>query len=164
MRAELDEGCVIKASTQFWSQMLAMTLAPKPFPDTFCVAAGHLLASVDLAGVWKGRIEVRMNESLAYEATAAMMMATPDTVSEEDVLDAVKEIANIIGGVIKASLPRPCTMTVPSSAVSGETFCSRKKTEDSMVVAFQHEAGELMVRVWEQEYMAAASEMVEAVA
>jgi len=62
MRAMIDEQCVINANAQFWEQMLAMTLDPLADPEEFCVAAGHVLGSVNLGGVWKGRIEVRLAE------------------------------------------------------------------------------------------------------
>jgi hypothetical protein len=65
MRAQIDEQCVIKANSQFWEQMLAMTLDPVSVSGEFCVAAGHVMGSVNLGGVWKGRIEVRMAEGLA---------------------------------------------------------------------------------------------------
>ena len=74
MRAQVDEQCVIKANSQFWEQMLAMTLDTLPASQEFCVGAGHVLGSVNLNGVWKGRIEVRMAEGLAYKATATMLM------------------------------------------------------------------------------------------
>jgi CheY-specific phosphatase CheX len=142
---------VIKANAQFWEQMLAMTLNPMAVPGEFCVSAGHLLGCVALEGVWKGRIEVRMGEGLAYQATAAMLMQPLENVAEVDALDATKEIANMIAGVIKSSLPRPCSMTVPESTVEAAGFCSLPQTEDSLVVAFRHASGDLMVRVWEQE-------------
>jgi CheY-specific phosphatase CheX len=151
MRARLDEQSVIKANAQFWEQMLAMKLEPMPSAEQFCVEAGHMLGSVALSGVWKGRIEVRMASGLAYAATAAMMMQAMDTVGEADALDATKEIANMIAGTIKSSLPRPCSMTVPESAVEQEEFCCSVAADDSLIVAFHHPAGDLVVRVWEQE-------------
>jgi CheY-specific phosphatase CheX len=150
MQVELDEGAIIKASDQFWEQMLAMKLEPTAFPDQFCVAAGHLEASVRFSGVWDGRIEVRMAEKLAHLATAAMLMQPLETVTEVDTLDATKEIANMIAGVIKSSLPRPCAMTVPESVVSNKKFCSYARTHNSVVVAFRHESGDLMVCVSEE--------------
>ena len=151
MRVQLDEQSVIKAKSQFWEQMLAMTLNPLAESGEFCLSAGHLHGCVTLGGVWKGRIEVRMGEGLAYQATAAMMMQLLESVAEADALDATKEIANMIAGVIKSSLPRPCTMTVPESTVEAAGFCSAGQTEDSLVVGFRHASGDLMVRVWEQE-------------
>ena len=68
-----------------------------------------------------------MNVGLAYQATAAMMMQPLETVAEADALDATKEIANMIAGVIKSSLPRPCTMAVPESTVeAGDSAPWRK--------------------------------------
>ncbi|MGA3372091.1 MAG: chemotaxis protein CheX [Terracidiphilus sp.] len=151
MKALIDEQCVIKANSQFWGQMLAMSLDKMTAPQEFSVGAGHLLGSVDLGGVWKGRIEVRMAGGLAYVATAAMLMQPLETVGETDALDAAKEIANMIAGVIKSSLPRPCTMTVPESAVEAKDFRGPAQTEDSLMVAFHHASGDLMVRVWERE-------------
>jgi CheY-specific phosphatase CheX len=151
MKAQVDQECVIKANTQFWEQMLAMTLDHTLIPEEFCVGAGYILGSVTLSGKWRGCIEVRMANKLAYEATAAMMMQPVDAVVEADALDATKEIANMIAGTIKSSLPRPCAMAVPESAVISEGFCAQPRTEDSLVVAFRHTAGDMMVRIWEHE-------------
>src|ERR1035438_4814765 len=105
MRAPIDRQSVIKANAQFWEQMLAMDLEVMPSPEEFSAAVGHLLASVSLLGAWKGRIDVRIGSSLAYQATAAMMMQPLDTVTQADALDAAKEIANMIAGTLKSSLP-----------------------------------------------------------
>jgi CheY-specific phosphatase CheX len=153
MRAQLDEQCVIYANDQFWSQMLAMTFDPLPFTEMIFVGGRHFLASVDLTGGWRGRIEVRMAEQLAYETTAAMLMQTVASITQADVLDAAKEIANMIAGIIKSSLPRPCTMTVPQSVVEIEAYSSPALTASSMAVAFRHAAGGMMVRVSEQQVL-----------
>jgi CheY-specific phosphatase CheX len=151
MQARLDEQSVITANAQFWEQMLVMTLDLMMIAEQFYVSAGHILGSVNLSGAWQGRIEVRMAKGLAYEATAAMMMQPVETVGEADALDAAREIANMIAGTIKSSLPRPCSMAIPESAVETVGFCARPQTEDSLSVAFHHATGDLMVRVWEQE-------------
>lgn len=151
MRVQLDEESVISANSQFWEQMLAMKLEPVLLPTAqkLCIGTRHLLATVKLSGMWKGRIEVRIDERLAYCATAAMLMQPMETVGEADTLDATKEIANMIAGVIKSSLPRPCTMTVPESAVEAAAFCELQRTENTLAVGFRHADGDLMVRVWE---------------
>jgi len=152
MRAGVDFECVVKANAQFWEQMLAMRLEAVPFAEEFCLGSGHMLGSVGLTGVWKGRIEVRLAGGLAYAATAAMMMQALETVAEADALDATKEIANMIAGTIKSSLPRPCSMSVPEAAVDGDGFCAGAATAESLAVVFRHGAGEMMVRVVELEY------------
>lgn len=154
MRAQIDERCLINASAQFWEQMLAMTLDAIPQPYQFSAAAGHVLGTVNLSGVWTGRVEVRMAAGLAYHATAAMMMQPLDAIEPADALDATKEIANIIAGSIKSALPRPCSMTVPESGFQTEECPAQPASEDSLVVAFRHSSGDLVVRLWEQECQA----------
>ena len=149
MQACLDEQSVINANSQFWEQMLALKLEPVPMAEVFCVGKRHLLGSVELSGVWSGRIEVRIDEKLAYLATSAMLMQPLDTVLEADMLDATREIANMIAGVLKSSLPRPCSMTVPESAVEAARVCELQRAENSLAVGFRHEDGDLMVRVSE---------------
>jgi CheY-specific phosphatase CheX len=152
MIALLDEQSVVKANAQFWEQMLAMTLVTVSSSEERCIGGGHILGTVTLDGVWKGRIEVRLAAGLAYAATAAMMMQAVDTVGEADVLDAIKEIANMIAGTLKSSLPRPCSMSVPESAVERAGFCDSAAV-DTLAVAFRHGAGVMLVRVCGQECM-----------
>ena len=151
MRAEIDEQSVIGANSQFWEQMLDLKLEPVPMAEIFCVGTRHLLGTVELSGVWKGRIEVRIDEKLAYMATAAMLMQPVDTVGEADTMDATKEITNMIAGVIKSSLPRPCAMTVPESIVEPERVCEAQRTDHTLAVGFRHAEGDLMVHVREDE-------------
>ena len=144
---QLDEKSIIKASLQFWDQMLAMALDPLVASEEFCLGAGHLVGTVNLSGAWHGRIEIRMDSELALHATAAMLMQPVDAVVESDQMDAVKEIANMIAGVIKSSLPRPCAMTVPEAGVNPERFCGAMRNAYSVAVAFHHDAGKMLVCV-----------------
>jgi len=151
MNLEINVENVIKANTQFWEQMLTMTLETAPISEAICMESGHLLGAVVLDGVWKGRIEIRIATNLAYEATAAMMMQARETVESSDVLDAAKEIANMVAGTIKSSLPRPCTMSVPESRMEDTGICFAPRTENTLSVAFRHTSGDLMVRIREQQ-------------
>jgi len=151
MWAQLDEESVIRANAQFWEQMLAMKLEPIANVTEFCLSPGHFLGRVHLSGDWCGLIEVLLAEQLALSATAAMLMQSADTVAQSDTLDATKEIANMIAGSIKSSLPRPCTMTVPESAVELTGFCGLPRTQDTLALGFHHADGDLVVRIWEQE-------------
>jgi hypothetical protein len=151
MRVRLSAECIINASAQFWGPMLAMALEPAQANGQVCVGAGHLVGSVTLTGAWVGRIEVRLAQGLAHEATVAMLMMPAESVGEADTLDATKEIANIIAGVIKSCLPRPSAMTVPEAGVEQESFADKPETGNSLAVEFRHPSGDLLVRVCELE-------------
>lgn len=149
MPMAIDEGCIIRASEQFWEQMLAMQLTPVAGPEELNLAAGHVQGRVWLSGAWEGEIEVRMAETLAMMATSVMLMQPLETVAEADTLDATREIANMIAGNIKSALPQPSRMTLPEAAVECAAFQGSTRTADSLGVAFQHAAGDLVVRVQE---------------
>ncbi|MGD0913424.1 MAG: chemotaxis protein CheX [Terracidiphilus sp.] len=151
MRFKVDERHVIEATSRFWDQMLAMKLEPEPILKQFCVGHKHLLGRIDLKGAWKGRVEIRMAEDLARAATAAMMMQPIETVAEADMMDAISEVANMIAGVIKSSLPQPCEMSLPHSAVELCNFCGVEAGGNAIDVAFRHAEGKMVVRVWEDE-------------
>jgi chemotaxis protein CheX len=150
MPSHLDEESLVRANAQFWEQMLGMQMDTVPFAEEFCVDPGHVLVSVDLFGEWNGRIEVRITMDLANVVTAAMLMQPVEAVVEADTLDATREIVNMIGGLLKSSLPQPCSMTVPDSAIATERLCSLLHGENTLTVAFRHEAGGLLVRVREE--------------
>jgi hypothetical protein len=158
MQIRVTARNIEKANAQFWEQMLAMRLEPIWLPEgsaeepalARCIGPEHVVGSCDLAGVWVGRIEVRLSSGLVRRATSAMLMQPVESVQAVDTLDATKEIANMIAGTIKSALPRPCTMTVPTAEIEPGDFCIVPRTPDSVTVFFHHEAGELMVRVWQQ--------------
>jgi CheY-specific phosphatase CheX len=150
VRADLNKGSLVKANAQFWEQMLGMQLELAVCAEIFASSEEYLLASVGLSGAWTGRIEVGLSRGLALAATAAMTMQPEEAVTEADVLDAICEIANMIGGVIKSSLPRPCAMTLPESSVATGGQCSEPEQDDRLTVAFHHSAGALTVQVREE--------------
>lgn len=154
MHQAITNQSIHKANAQFWEQMLAMRLAPVEAAlgtaiAQRCIGAEHVASGCTLSGVWNGCIEVRLSRGLALAATAAMLMQPVHCVEASDMLDAAKEIANMIAGTLKSALPRPCAMSVPSAEIEDGDFCVLPRTEDSVTVFFAHESGELMVRVWE---------------
>lgn len=169
MHIAVTETSIQKANALFWEQMLAMQLEPIPQETdhqdrrtaTRCIGVDHVVGSCSLSGVWSGRIEVRLSRGLALAATSAMLMQAVETVEAADMLDATKEIANMIAGTLKSALPRPCTMTVPSAEIESSDFCILPRTEDSVTVFFHHDSGELMVRVWEDAPAVSSSEAAE---
>lgn len=154
MHVAVTQESIQRANAQFWEQMLAMQLDPIAVSlghpvAARCIGAEHVVASCVFGGVWCGRIEIRLSQGLALEATSAMLMQPVSQVQPSDTLDATREIVNMIAGTIKSALPRPCTMTVPSAKVESADFCILPRTSDSVTVFFQHASGRLLVRVWE---------------
>ena len=148
MHAKLSESKIEEANAQFWEQMLGVEMRLIAQEAADWMEASHVTDWCHLSGVWNGRIEVRMSNGLAWMATSVMLAVPEKSVQESDVVDAVKEIANMIVGTIKSTLPRPCSMTVPEAVME-----AREPGEEESVACsahFQHEAEQLMVRLLER--------------
>lgn len=73
--------------------------------------------SVSVSGAWRGHVVVSLSPELARTAAVAMLAA--DEVGEDDVSDAIGEIANIVGGTVKSLVPGPADLSLPHVTLRG---------------------------------------------
>jgi chemotaxis protein CheX len=78
--------------------------------------------TVSVTGAWDGQVIVTFSQLAAQRATAALLGLESDEVSAADVMDAVGELVNIIGGSVKSLMPQPTVLSLPSvrTGPSGE--------------------------------------------
>ncbi|GAA0906617.1 chemotaxis protein CheX [Virgisporangium aurantiacum] len=70
--------------------------------------------SVSVTGAWDGQVVVTFSQVAAQRATAALLGIDFEEVSSADVMDAVGELVNIIGGSVKSLMPQPTVLSLPS--------------------------------------------------
>jgi chemotaxis protein CheX len=69
---------------------------------------------VDVVGPWTGSVVLTTGRRTAEELTRALLREhAPEVLEEEDVADAFGEIANVVGGNVKAALPGPSGLSLP---------------------------------------------------
>ncbi len=73
-----------------------------------------IIGAIHLAGPWHGLVLAGFEPSLAFAVTAHMLGRKRPTAYNEDVRDAVGEIANILAGNLKALLPFHTEMSLPA--------------------------------------------------
>lgn len=90
--------------------------APVAEPEATLAREGAvtLTGQVGLAGEWSGAVLVEMSEALAITMAAAMFGLEADELEEDDVTDAVGELANMLAGKVKARLGIPTSLSLPS--------------------------------------------------
>ncbi|HET7486351.1 MAG TPA: chemotaxis protein CheX [Acidimicrobiales bacterium] len=71
-------------------------------------------SSVQITGAWEGAVSVECSEPLARTMTEAMFGMEKGEAAKEEILDAVGEVANVAGGNVKALLPSPAVLSIPS--------------------------------------------------
>lgn len=98
-----------------WTSMLGAQLAPASGrshqPDS---NARYVFGCVHISGGWEGAITIGCSTAFARRAAGTMFELTPETASLDEVRDALGELTNIVGGNIKAMLPGPSKLSLPT--------------------------------------------------
>lgn len=66
-------------------------------------------------------VQLVFDPALAERSTAAMFQMPVEELDEASIADALGELANMIGGSVKATLPPPCQLSLPSVTVGTQT-------------------------------------------
>ncbi len=69
---------------------------------------------VRISGAWEGMVAVRFSPGLAAVATEALIGFGPGQATQDDVDDVLRELADMIGGNVKALLPEPSKLSLPT--------------------------------------------------
>jgi chemotaxis protein CheX len=92
--------------------MMAMDVqtVDTPFPPS-----GELItAAISLAGSWKGAVLVECGLQEAFLFTSRMIGIDVPTSLNDDVRDALGELANMVGGNLKSVLPSGVSLSLPT--------------------------------------------------
>jgi chemotaxis protein CheX len=104
---------------------------------------------VQIEGAWQGAVVLQCPLTLARVLTAAMFESdtTPALV---EVRDALGELANMLGGNVKALLPEPCSISLPAVAVGADYQLSVVGTSAVASLSFTYDGEPLMVTLLKQ--------------
>ena len=81
---------------------------PAPEPED------ELFAWVDVHGPMNGRVLLTTEHATAVEVTRALLgLAPEDAVGHADIVDALGEVANVVGGNVKSLAPDHSALTLP---------------------------------------------------
>ncbi len=104
------------AAELVWSALLGLELRTAD-GGAFAPDAGTVTGAVEIEGAWEGLVVVRCPWALGRRAAERMYGPDAGPLGLAEVSDAVGEIANMIGGALKGSLPRPSRLALPAVIV-----------------------------------------------
>jgi chemotaxis protein CheX len=78
-------------------------------------------SSVSITGSWTGHVVYASSTAAARRAAAAFLAMEPAEVAPEDVSDVLGELANIVGGNVKAMLPPGALLSLPQVVLAPES-------------------------------------------
>jgi chemotaxis protein CheX len=71
-------------------------------------------ACVHVTGDWEGSVILETSPALSKQATATMFDMDVDDIGDEEMADALGELANIVGGSVKGLMPGSCRLSLPT--------------------------------------------------
>ena len=110
--ALLDPSLVQSIADEVWPTLVGdgEAFVPVPVPPPAEVVS----AWVDIFGPWNGSVVVTCAPATAEALTQSVLMFHPPAdVDDEDVKDALGELANVLGGNIKSVLPGESRLGLP---------------------------------------------------
>jgi len=116
----VDAEALVELTQAVWASFVDPGLplvdlgAWRPAPQEAGTEDDGVVGSVAIEGPSPGVVRVRLPASVAVEAAARMFDVDPADVAPADVHDATGEIANMVGGNVKAMLPGEHRLGLPS--------------------------------------------------
>ena len=83
--------------------------------------ASDVHSTVSITGSWHGHVVYASSRHAAQKSAAAFLAMEPDEVSQDDISDVLGELANIVGGNVKAMLPPGCFLSLPTVVLAPDT-------------------------------------------
>jgi chemotaxis protein CheX len=108
----IDEATVLSIAEDAWIALVGEDEILVPIPQE--LPGDVLSAWVDVVGPWTGSVVLTAGQQTAAELCRALLGDyAPELLEHEDVADAFGEIANVVGGNVKAALPGPSGLSLP---------------------------------------------------
>jgi hypothetical protein len=107
----VDEQQILSLSREIWASHLGLNVLPEG-PE---VSGERKLAScIEVSGPWHGAIVLECPESIARHAAAMLFASDGEATPEEEIEDALKELAQLVGQKFRTLLPEAAELSRPA--------------------------------------------------
>lgn len=142
---------LIAMNEQIWASMLGITITSSESTELPQHGAGYIGACVQLVGAWQGAVLVDCSLGLAQRAAKSFQGKHEREISVDEVRDTVGELANMAAGSVKALLPQPTHISLPSVADGRDYDLTVRRGKVVLQCPFESEGERLMVSLIERD-------------
>lgn len=146
---------LIAMNEQIWASMLGLTISASECAEEPPHGGGYIGGCVQLVGAWQGAVRVDCSLRLA-ERAAALLAGGDHELSLEEVRDTVGELANMAAGCLKALLPQPTHISLPSVADGNDYDLTVRRGRLLLQCPFECDGERLLVTLIERDPQAEA--------
>jgi chemotaxis protein CheX len=148
---QFAEEDLCQLTENIWMSVLGLAVQ-RSSDDGVLSRKEHTLAGcVQITGAWEGAVTLYCSAPLARQAASIMFGINQEEASNEEVQDALAELANITGGNVKTLLPEPCALSLPTVIEGNDYIVRIPGSILASRVAFEHEGHSLLVTVLKRE-------------
>lgn len=106
-------------------------------------------SSVSISGAWTGHVVYASSTAAARRAAAAFLAMEAEEVSQEDLSDVLGELANIVGGNVKAMLPSGCFLSLPQVVLAPDSATKYPNAERITGLYGRWEGEPVSISMWQ---------------
>ena len=106
-------------------------------------------SSVSITGSWTGHVVYGSSTTAARNAAAAFLAMDPAEVGPEDLSDVLGELANMVGGNVKAVLPPGALLSLPRVVLAPESATTYPNAERVSGLYGRWEGEPVSISVWQ---------------
>ena len=121
VEVEVNENDLAEMVEQVWVSYLDPEGVSPLVPTGDEQQPSEVHSSVSITGSWTGHVVYASSTEAARKAAAAFLAMDSEEVSQEDLSDVLGELANIVGGNVKAMLPPGCFLSLPQVVLAPES-------------------------------------------
>ncbi|HWS36678.1 MAG TPA: chemotaxis protein CheX [Actinoplanes sp.] len=149
VEVEVDQSDLAEMVEQVWESYLDPE-GVSPLIQTYDEdQPSEVHSSVSITGSWSGYVLYASSRSAAQRAAAAFLAMELEEVSEEDISDTLGELANIVGGQVKAMLPPGAQLSLPQVVLAPEASARFPNTQRMSGVYGLWEGEPVSISMWQ---------------
>lgn len=132
-----------------WSTMAGTELVLAGRDVQINKANGYVVASVQIVGDMHHVVRLDLDMNLVMQAASSLLGSSVSELSLEEVRDAAGELANMTGGCVKALLPEPRSLTLPSVVVGTDYEFAVPHGVRVLECSFESSSGNMKLSIME---------------
>jgi chemotaxis protein CheX len=151
MAVEISSAELTAIVDEIFGAMAGMQLLPRSQPATCDTQCAYVVSAVQIVGQWQGAVQLDIDMGLARRTCANLTGVDPAELSQDDVRDTAGELANMVGGSVKALVANSSRLSLPTVTIGRDFEFTFSLGTLVQSLSFVHQCGGLKVSVIERQ-------------
>jgi len=139
---------IYQVTRQVWVPMLSFDLKLNGSNPMAATDEHSYACTISLNGDWKGGVVLLFHDKLAKAAAQHIFGIEDDELASEDIRDAVGELTNQVGGLVKSKLAPQSLLSLPTIAEGMNLMVDIPNCKQIGIAAMESQQSGLNISIW----------------